>query len=69
MGTKDKAMVVFRRLPDGNIVDEIVDPSGTVFMSKNFGDLSKDEIDNVLYAFKEMHPEVDILPNIEVAGN
>ncbi len=69
MMAENQATVIFRRLANGNLVGEIVDGSGNIVMSKNFGDLTKDEIDNVLEAFKKMHPEVDIFPSIEVAGN
>ena len=66
---KDQAAVVFRRLPSGDVVGEIIDASGKIVMSKNFGDLSDEEISLVIGVFKEENPDVDILPGIEVSGN
>ncbi len=66
---KEQATVIFRRMPDDTVVGEIIDSDGAVVMVKNFGDISKDEINNVLEAFKQLHPDVDILPPIDVMGN
>lgn len=66
---KDQATVVFRRRPNGSLVGEIVDSSGTVVMSKEFGNMSDSEIDRIIQAFKDENPEVDVLPTIAVAGN
>jgi len=66
---KDQATVLFRRLPDGTVVGEIIDGKGKIVDSKNFGDLSDEEIQNVLEAFKEEHPDVAVHPTIAVSGN
>ena len=66
---KDQATILFRRRQNGDVVGEIVDSNGKVVQSKNFGDLSDKEIQNVLEAFQEEYPAVDIYPTIEVAGN
>ncbi len=66
---KDQSTILFRRLKTGDVIGEIVDSNGKIVMSKNFGDLSDKEIQNVLEAFQEEYPDVDIYPTIEVAGN
>lgn len=66
---KDQAVIIFSRQPDGSLVGKIVDSSGNIVMSKNFGDISKHEMDNVLNAFKQLYPDADILPAIDVISN
>ncbi len=69
MKDQRQATVVFRRLPNGTVVGEIINNSGKVVDSMNFGALSDMEIRNVLEAFKEENPDVDINPTIEISEN
>ena len=66
---KDQATILFRRKADGNVVGEVVDSSGKVVSSKEFGNLSDAEIDRIIQAFQAENPEVDVLPTIAVIGN
>lgn len=66
---KDQATILFRRLKSGNVIGEIVDSTGKVVDSKNFGDLSDEEIQNVLEVFKAENPDVEVHPTIEISGN
>ena len=69
MAMRDQATIIFRRLPDGTVVGEIIDGTGKIVDFKNFGDLSDEEIQNVLEAFKEENPDVALYPTIAVSGN
>ncbi len=69
MGMQDKATVIFRRLSSGEVIGEIINEAGEVVHSKNLGELTDEEIGNVLQAFRQESPDVNIMPMIQVAGN
>jgi hypothetical protein len=66
---KNRATILFRRLTSGDIVGEIIDPSGKVVMSRNFGKMTSHEIERVIEAYKLENPEADVLPSIEITQN
>jgi hypothetical protein len=65
---KDKATVTFRRSASGEVIGEIAGEDGEVLMSRNFGQLTDEEIERVIAAFQEENPATLILP-IKLMGN
>jgi hypothetical protein len=68
---KDKATFCFCRLGDGNVVGEIIDESGVIVESKNFGVMSVVEFEKVLDLVNQEYPKLagKILPTVELTGN
>jgi hypothetical protein len=66
---KNRATILIRRLTSGDVVGEIIDSSGKVVMSRNFGKMTNDEIERVVEAYKIENPEADVLPSIEITQN
>jgi len=68
---KDKAMVCFRHLADGNVIGDIIDETGVVVESRNFGVMSAEEFERSLDMLNKEHPNLvgKILPSIELKGN
>ena len=58
----DKATIHFRRTDAGDVIGEIVGENGEIFVTKNFGGMTDEEMDRVLEAFQAEHPEALILP-------
>jgi hypothetical protein len=65
---KEKATVTFRRTAAGEIIGEIVGENGEVLMSRNFGNMTDEEIERVIAIFQQEHPDTLILP-VKLSGN
>jgi hypothetical protein len=65
---KDKATIHLRRTKEGDLVVEIVGEDGEVLVSRNFGDMTDEEIGRVLDALRDEYPDTVIHP-IELTGN
>ena len=68
---KDKATFCFCRLADGMVVGEILDESGGIVDSKNFGVMSVREFEQVLDLVNKEYPKLagKLLPTVELTGN
>lgn len=65
---KEKATFCFSRLPDGNVIGEIIDEAGVIVDSKNFGVMSVVEFEGVLDLANQEYPILagKILPTVEL---
>jgi hypothetical protein len=59
---KDKALGTFRRSASGEVIGEIVNDAGEIVESRNFGQMTDDEIERVLNIFQAEHPDTVIRP-------
>lgn len=68
---KLKATFCFCRLPDGNVVGEIIDETGVIVESKNFGVMSVVEFEGVMDLANHEYPKLagKLLPTVELTGN
>ncbi len=68
---KDKATFCFCRLADGNVIGEIIDETGVVVDSRNFGVMSVDEFEKIMDLVNREYPKLagKILPTVELTGN
>jgi hypothetical protein len=68
---KDKAIVCFRRLPDGKVIGDIIDDVGVVVKSKDFGLMSVEEFERIFDLVNKEAPKLKgkILPTIELTRN
>lgn len=68
---REKATFCFSRLADGNVIGEIIDESGVIVDSKNFGVMSVAEFEKVLDLVNQEYPVLagKILPTVELTGN
>jgi hypothetical protein len=65
---KDKATVYFRRTTTGEVVGEIVGESGEVLLTRNFGELTDEEILKILEVFQAENPGI-VIHAIKLTGN
>ncbi len=68
---KLKATFCFSRLPDGNVVGDIIDEAGVILESRNFGVMSVAEFEKVLDLVNKEYPVLagKILPTVVLTGN
>lgn len=66
---RNRATAVFRRLPSGDVIGEIIAETGEVIQSRNFGKMSEDEYRKILDLIDRERPDMGAIEPIELSGN
>ncbi len=68
---KQKATFCFSRLADGSVIGEIIDETGAILESRNFGEMSVAEFEKIMDLVNKEYPLLagKILPTVELTGN
>ncbi len=68
---KMKATFCFSRLADGSVIGEIIDETGVIVESRNFGMMSVAEFEHILDLANREYPLLagKMLPTVELTSN
>ncbi len=66
---KDKATLTFRRAASGQVTGEVINESGEIVLSKNFGTMTEEEYRKILKLMEKEFPDIGAIEPIELTGN
>ncbi len=68
---KNKATFCFRRLADGSVIGEVIDETGVIVESKNFGVMSVSEFELIMEFLNRKDQKLagKMLPTVEFTPN
>lgn len=65
---KNRPVISFSRLTDGEVIAEVVGEDGAVIQRKNFGKFTEEEYEQLFSALGDLMPEI-VQQQIDVTGN